>query len=90
MIKYASAVCRSEFRRLDLRVGEIVSAERILGAYAGGLLFDRTGSYVLVFSVAGALAGLASVSVLTIPSTPTSQETRMMGVIPLTPGRPPS
>lgn len=37
-----------------------------LGAYAGGLLFDRTGSYTLVFSVAAALAGLAGVSVLSI------------------------
>ena len=39
-----------------------------LGAYVGGLLFDRTGSYTLVFGLAATLAGLAGVSVLTIRS----------------------
>lgn len=41
-----------------------------LGAYVGGLLFDRTGSYALVFTLAAALAGLAGLSVLSIRSRP--------------------
>jgi len=39
-----------------------------LGAYVGGLLFDRTGSYTLVFTLAATLAGLAGLSVLSVRS----------------------
>ena len=41
-----------------------------LGAYVGGLLFDLTGSYTLVFTLAATLAGLAGLSVLSVRSQP--------------------
>ncbi|MBI5627427.1 MAG: MFS transporter [Candidatus Rokubacteria bacterium] len=45
-----------------------------LGAYVGGLLFDRTGSYTLVFMLAAVLAGLAGLSVLSIRWRPEKEE----------------